>query len=433
MDGFNSETLETIVQYQELDVAECFSDSSDAPDGDSVLNQGKDAAEDRPTEPAMIDDCLDAHCDIAEESDNEYDCGSEFGSQDSEQSDEAEENNRRHVNDIIFESTISTEVDTVDVERTSSAHRDLPSTPSPQEDINQEPVISIGHGNLDPSNNSSPHAKCVIEPGMSSTTIDVTNRSVDVLVMDTTSCDLSTAINQRQASVIPDQTSASTSNACDSPLPHSSEDRGNGGACLQFEGVTVTNEVDSDTVDTSHNFSQPNQLSFIDTEAATNDQADVVTSPNRSTTTNENKGTVECPTEVSSAVSNIASEPRDPSGAGPDAQQLSNAATRETQIDAEKPKSPLDFITAKETKEAAIKARIQEKQARLADLQKEYDDYIKKLKSPDPSQTIKQHIKLLKEYNEIRDVGLGLIGMIADTRAVRVADVMPEYGVSVGD
>nr|POE65313.1 dna repair protein swi5 like [Quercus suber] len=46
---------------------------------------------------------------------------------------------------------------------------------------------------------------------------------------------------------------------------------------------------------------------------------------------------------------------------------------------------------------------------------------------------IKQHIKALHQYNEIKDVGQGLMGMIAEKRGVRVADVMGEFAVGDGD
>jgi hypothetical protein len=36
------------------------------------------------------------------------------------------------------------------------------------------------------------------------------------------------------------------------------------------------------------------------------------------------------------------------------------------------------------------------------------------------AETVKKHIKLLHEYNDIRDVGQGLIGMIAENRGVRI-------------
>lgn len=48
---------------------------------------------------------------------------------------------------------------------------------------------------------------------------------------------------------------------------------------------------------------------------------------------------------------------------------------------------------------------------------------------------MKRHIKLLHEYNEIRDVGQGLIGMIADNRAMRIVELYDsgEFGVGVKD
>jgi hypothetical protein len=46
---------------------------------------------------------------------------------------------------------------------------------------------------------------------------------------------------------------------------------------------------------------------------------------------------------------------------------------------------------------------------------------------------IKEHIARLTKYNEIRDVGMGLIGMVADMRCERVRDVQGEFGVGDGD
>jgi len=46
---------------------------------------------------------------------------------------------------------------------------------------------------------------------------------------------------------------------------------------------------------------------------------------------------------------------------------------------------------------------------------------------------IKDHIGRLHRYNEIRDVGQGLIGMIADQRGVRIIDCQEEFGVTSGD
>jgi len=38
------------------------------------------------------------------------------------------------------------------------------------------------------------------------------------------------------------------------------------------------------------------------------------------------------------------------------------------------------------------------------------------------------HVRNLQEYNEIKDIAQGLIGLIAEQRDVRVVDVMKEIG-----
>jgi hypothetical protein len=43
------------------------------------------------------------------------------------------------------------------------------------------------------------------------------------------------------------------------------------------------------------------------------------------------------------------------------------------------------------------------------------------------------HIAWLGRYNQIRDVGMGLIGIVADMRCERVRDVQGEFGVGDGD
>ncbi|KAK6439516.1 hypothetical protein LTR95_004284 [Oleoguttula sp. CCFEE 5521] len=49
------------------------------------------------------------------------------------------------------------------------------------------------------------------------------------------------------------------------------------------------------------------------------------------------------------------------------------------------------------------------------------------------NKVIKDHISLLHKYNEIKDVGQGLMGLIADKRGCRVLPVMEEFGVAEGD
>lgn len=55
-----------------------------------------------------------------------------------------------------------------------------------------------------------------------------------------------------------------------------------------------------------------------------------------------------------------------------------------------------------------------------------------KLKHP-AAATVKRHIKLLHDYNDIKDVGQGLIGMIADNRGVRVGELYDTFGVGLSD
>jgi DNA repair protein Swi5/Sae3 len=51
----------------------------------------------------------------------------------------------------------------------------------------------------------------------------------------------------------------------------------------------------------------------------------------------------------------------------------------------------------------------------------------------DPTATVKRHIRLLHEYNEIKDVGQGLMGLIAEGRGVRQIEVEREFGVGEKD
>ena len=40
---------------------------------------------------------------------------------------------------------------------------------------------------------------------------------------------------------------------------------------------------------------------------------------------------------------------------------------------------------------------------------------------------------MLHDYNDIKDVGQGLLGMIADNRGVRVGELYEEFGVGIAD
>ncbi|MCJ1393048.1 hypothetical protein MMC18_005920 [Xylographa bjoerkii] len=85
------------------------------------------------------------------------------------------------------------------------------------------------------------------------------------------------------------------------------------------------------------------------------------------------------------------------------------------------------------TPQAILHAKISALEAQLAATQAQIDAIKPQLRSPSPGTTVQQHIALLHTYNEIRDVGQGLLGMVAENRGVRVRDVYGEYGVEEGD
>ncbi|OBT84428.1 hypothetical protein VE02_07107 [Pseudogymnoascus sp. 03VT05] len=83
----------------------------------------------------------------------------------------------------------------------------------------------------------------------------------------------------------------------------------------------------------------------------------------------------------------------------------------------------------------AIKARNNELAAEVEAMETKLADARGKLKNPDAAATVKAHIKRLHAYNEIRDVGQGLIGLIAEQRGVRIGECYDsgEFGVGAKD
>ncbi|EKV05058.1 DNA repair protein Swi5/Sae3, putative [Penicillium digitatum PHI26] len=53
--------------------------------------------------------------------------------------------------------------------------------------------------------------------------------------------------------------------------------------------------------------------------------------------------------------------------------------------------------------------------------------------SDDPKTTCERYTQRLHEYNDIKDVGQGLMGLLADARGVRQVEVEREFGVSEED
>ncbi|KAL4788016.1 Swi5-domain-containing protein [Aspergillus varians] len=94
--------------------------------------------------------------------------------------------------------------------------------------------------------------------------------------------------------------------------------------------------------------------------------------------------------------------------------------------------SPLSLESQRDKKLATLRASITGQEAEAAQIEAQVAGIRAKLKD-DPSDTVKRHIRLLHEYNEIKDIGQGLMGLIADARGVRQVDMLKEFGVAVSD
>lgn len=86
----------------------------------------------------------------------------------------------------------------------------------------------------------------------------------------------------------------------------------------------------------------------------------------------------------------------------------------------------------KAMKISSIQARISSLEAEIASKRAKLEEVTKGLKYP-AAETVKKHIKLLHDYNDIRDVGQGLVGMIADNRGVTIGTLYDEFGVGLQD
>ncbi|EAL91986.1 conserved hypothetical protein [Aspergillus fumigatus A1163] len=90
------------------------------------------------------------------------------------------------------------------------------------------------------------------------------------------------------------------------------------------------------------------------------------------------------------------------------------------------------LTSEQQTKRDKKIASISDLHSQTAQLEAQVAEIKAKLKH-DPSTTVKRHIRLLHEYNEIKDIGQGLMGLIADARGVRQVDVQREFGVGDRD
>ncbi|MCJ1353540.1 MAG: hypothetical protein MMC33_003526 [Icmadophila ericetorum] len=82
---------------------------------------------------------------------------------------------------------------------------------------------------------------------------------------------------------------------------------------------------------------------------------------------------------------------------------------------------------------AILHSKISTLTKQIAETQAQISKIVPQLKNPNPAKTVKQHIHLLHAYNDIRDVGMGLLGIVAENRGVRIRDVYEDFGVSGDD
>ncbi|KAK9245432.1 hypothetical protein V1506DRAFT_521780 [Lipomyces tetrasporus] len=311
-------------------------------------------------EPAFIDDCLEVQRDSKQDSADEYEYEYDFHSG-SERSDLAEDNVRGSVNDLIFDSTTSTEVDTVVVERTSSAHQDveqLPSTPSPQDADSQDPTIMTGH---DSDNSSSPHAESPNELVMSRMAVDLDTSSAEVLEMSGEYTELPTPVDNSNLTAVPSQSFVIANDTIDLNLSPMTEDHGSPDpeipACLPDGSGPVEGEGEAETPEPMQdidikNESESTRMSTQDSELPSNAHSMATISLAHSTIVEESALATDDSIDrgVPAPLETSTEQPPNPSNSERMAHPPSNTVELATQIDTPAAKSPLDFITAKETK-----------------------------------------------------------------------------------
>ncbi|KAL2013529.1 hypothetical protein VTN00DRAFT_1054 [Thermoascus crustaceus] len=90
-------------------------------------------------------------------------------------------------------------------------------------------------------------------------------------------------------------------------------------------------------------------------------------------------------------------------------------------------------LAQRQRKINTLRESISDLESQIAQTESQLAETKSKLKSDEPAKTVQRHIRLLHAYNEIKDVGQGLMGLIADARGVRQVDVQSEFGVAAND
>lgn len=125
----------------------------------------------------------------------------------------------------------------------------------------------------------------------------------------------------------------------------------------------------------------------------------------------------------------------------------SDQPIRSNSADPEPPTSRNPRLAALEYKRANLTAKLAHLQTQRDQVVTENKHLVTDLQSQSPSSgtpdtrlvveaangVVKDHIKLLQRYNEIKDIGQGLMGLVAEKRGVRVTTIMDEYGMEAKD
>ncbi|KAI4154309.1 MAG: hypothetical protein L6R39_001413 [Caloplaca ligustica] len=82
---------------------------------------------------------------------------------------------------------------------------------------------------------------------------------------------------------------------------------------------------------------------------------------------------------------------------------------------------------------ANLEAKVAVLEVQISDTRTKLNEAAAKLKNPNASQTVQNHIRLLRQYNDIRDIGTSLMGIIADNRRVPMKRVYEEFDVDEQD
>ncbi|KAB8295793.1 hypothetical protein EYC80_008616 [Monilinia laxa] len=82
-------------------------------------------------------------------------------------------------------------------------------------------------------------------------------------------------------------------------------------------------------------------------------------------------------------------------------------------------------ISSIQTRNAQLRSEITQKREKVLEISQGLEQPAR--------ETVKKHIKLLHDYNDIKDLGQALMGTIAENRGVRMRDLYEEFGVDITD